>query len=57
MGAHHTPTDHTGVIIDPKYKLVTAPCYMLNSTISQIADGADAAMEALLAIVKDGLAG
>jgi len=56
MGAHHTPTDHTGVIIDPKYMLVTAPCYMLDSTISQIADGADAAMEALLAIVENGVA-
>jgi len=56
MGAHHSPTGHVGVVIDPKYKLVTAPCYMLESTISQIADGADAAIEALLAIVEDGVA-
>lgn len=55
MGAHHTPTGHVGVVVDPNYKLVTAPCYMLDSTISQIADGADAAIEALLAIVEDGL--
>jgi len=48
MGAHHTPTEHLGVVIDERYKLVTAPCYMLDSTISQIADGADAAIEALL---------
>ncbi|HEY9078467.1 isoprenoid biosynthesis glyoxalase ElbB [Magnetovibrio sp.] len=51
MGAHHTPTEHKGVVIDPNYKLVTAPCYMLDSTISQIADGADAAMEVLLGMV------
>ena len=56
MGAHHTPTGHTGIVIDPKYKLVTTPCYMLDSTISQIADGAHAAVEALLAIVEDGVA-
>jgi len=54
MGAHHTPTGPVSVVIDPNYKLVTAPCYMLDSTISQIADGADAAIEALLAIVEDG---
>lgn len=54
MGAHHSPTGHVGIVIDPKYKLVTAPCYMLESTISQIADGAYAAIEALLAIVEDG---
>ena len=56
MGAHHTPTGHVGVVIDPKYKLVTAPCYMLESTVTQIADGANAAIEALLAIVEDGVA-
>jgi len=54
MGAHHTPTGHVGVVVDPNYKLVTAPCYMLDSTISQIADGADAAIEALFAIMQDG---
>ena len=56
MGAHHSATGHVGVVVDPKYKLVSAPCYMLDSTISQIADGADAAIEALLAIVEDGVA-
>ena len=56
MGAKHSPTGHVGIVIDPKYKLVTAPCYMLESTITQIADGADAAVEALLAIVEDGVA-
>jgi len=54
MGAHHTPTEHLGVVIDERYRLVTAPCYMLDSTISQIADGADAAIEALLGIVEGG---
>ncbi|MCW8914951.1 MAG: isoprenoid biosynthesis glyoxalase ElbB [Magnetovibrio sp.] len=54
MGAKHSATGHGGIAIDPKYKLVTAPCYMLDSTITQVADGADAAIEALLAIVEDG---
>ena len=48
MGGTHTITGHGGVVVDSGLKLVTAPCYMLESSISQIADGADAAMEALL---------
>jgi len=51
MGAHHTPTGHVGMVVDPNYKQVTAPCYMLNITISQIVDGADAAVEELLGMV------
>ena len=39
-GAHHI-TDHGEIIIDEKYKLVTTPCYMLDATIDQIAEGTD----------------
>lgn len=51
MGGIHTPTGHGGVVVDTSRKLVTAPCYMLDSSISQIADGADAAVAALLDLV------
>ena len=51
MGAKHTVTGHGGVVVDSARKLVTAPCYMLESSISQIADGADAAMAALLDLI------
>jgi len=41
MGGTHHETDHGEVIIDEKYKLVTTPCYMLDATINQIAEGAE----------------
>lgn len=40
MGGSHKNTDHGEVVIDQKYKLATTPCYMLDSNILQIADGA-----------------
>ncbi len=53
MGGKHTSTSHGGVVVDRKHKLVSAPCYMLQSSISQIADGVAAAVEALLELVKE----
>jgi enhancing lycopene biosynthesis protein 2 len=41
MGAEHQITNHTEVVIDNKYKLVTSPCYMLDANIVQIAEGTD----------------
>ena len=41
FGATHVKTTHGEIVVDEKYKLVTTPCYMLNATIDQIADGAD----------------
>ena len=40
MGAHHRITTHGEVIVDQKYNLATTPCYMLDATILQIAEGA-----------------
>lgn len=54
MGAQHIKTMHGGVIRDDRYKLVTSPCYMLDSTVSQIADGAENAVKALLELVAEG---
>lgn len=41
MGATHIVTDHAEIVVDAKYKLVTTPCYMLDATIDQIADGVE----------------
>jgi len=41
FGGTHIETTHGEIVYDPKYKLVTTPCYMLDATIDQIADGAD----------------
>ena len=40
LGATHIATTHGEIVVDNKYKVVTTPCYMLDATISQIADGA-----------------
>ena len=41
LGATHINTTHGQIVTDEKYMLVTTPCYMLDATIDQIADGAE----------------
>jgi enhancing lycopene biosynthesis protein 2 len=48
MGGIHQNTSHAEIIIDQRLKLVTSPCYMLDASISQIADGAENTVRALL---------
>ena len=55
MGGLHRQTGNGEVIIDKKNKIVTSPCYMLDASISDIADGAEAAVKALIAIAEAGL--
>ncbi|NCB06593.1 MAG: isoprenoid biosynthesis protein ElbB [Bacteroidia bacterium] len=51
MGGIHVNTSHGEIIYDPKYKLVTTPCYMLDATISQIADGAENVVEKIMELI------
>ncbi|MBI3443851.1 MAG: isoprenoid biosynthesis glyoxalase ElbB [Magnetospirillum sp.] len=51
MGAHHTKTSHGQVVVDKARKVATSPCYMLDATISQIADGADNTVKSLLELM------
>jgi enhancing lycopene biosynthesis protein 2 len=48
MGARHVPTSAVGVVVDRKNKIVTTPCYMLATRISEVADAAEKAVRALL---------
>jgi enhancing lycopene biosynthesis protein 2 len=48
MGARHVARPVTEVHVDRKNKVVTTPCYMLATRISQVADGAEKAVRALL---------
>lgn len=48
MGGTHSQTSHGEVVVDAQNKVATTPCYMLDATISQIADGADAVVKAVL---------
>ena len=50
MGAKHKNTSHGEVVIDRARKVATTPCYMLDATIGQIAEGADAVVRALLSL-------
>lgn len=48
MGAHHQPTMQGEVAIDRERKIVSTPCYMLNSRVDQIGEGADKLIRAML---------
>ena len=48
MGAKHKITTHGQVVIDNKHKVFTTPCYMLDATILQIAEGADNIVKAMM---------
>jgi len=48
MGAKHKNTSHGQVVTDTKHKVFTTPCYMLDATILQIAEGADNVVKAIL---------
>ncbi len=50
MGGSHKITTHGEIVVDEKYKVVTTPCYMLDATINQIADGAENAVKKILEI-------
>jgi enhancing lycopene biosynthesis protein 2 len=48
MGAQHQPTQQGEIVVDQENKIVTTPCYMLNSRIDQIGEGADNLVRAML---------
>jgi enhancing lycopene biosynthesis protein 2 len=50
MGGTHKNTTHGEVVFDPKYKVFTTPCYMLDATIDQIADGAENIVRAIMSV-------
>ena len=51
MGGIHHQTDLSQVIVDPKYKLVTTPCYMLDAHILEIATGTQNIVNELLKLM------
>lgn len=48
MNSNHTIANATGIVIDEKNKLVTTPCYMLGTRISEIYEGAGKVVDALM---------
>jgi enhancing lycopene biosynthesis protein 2 len=51
MGARHEPTMQGEIAVDRERKIVSTPCYMLNSRVDQIADGADNLIRAMLELM------
>nr|MDA3823965.1 isoprenoid biosynthesis glyoxalase ElbB [Bacteroidales bacterium] len=50
-GAKHIETKHGEVIVDKKNKLITSPCYMLDATIIQIAEGAENVIKEMIKLM------
>ncbi len=48
FGGKHVDAVHCEVVIDQENKIVSTPCYMLDATISQIAEGAENAVSAII---------
>lgn len=48
MGANHINAIQTDVVSDRKNKIFTTPCYMLSASVSDIAEGADNLIQAML---------
>ncbi len=53
MGARHVQTGHGEVVVDRKYKVATTPCYMLDATILDIADGAINVVKAMMDMLNE----
>jgi len=51
IGARHQVTEHEQVVVDEQLKLITGPCYMLESTIGQIFRGAEAVVARLATLL------
>lgn len=52
MGAKHKNRGHGEIVIDEKYRLVTTPCYMLDSKVTHIAEGAENLVKAVLGMMN-----
>jgi len=52
MGARHQPTLQGEIVVDRERKIVSTPCYMLNSRLDQIAEGADKLVLAMLDLME-----
>jgi len=51
LGSIHVQTTHGEVVVDPDFNLVTTPCYMLDATISQVAEGANNVVDAMIKLM------
>jgi enhancing lycopene biosynthesis protein 2 len=50
MGGIHEASGHGEIIVDLENRLVTTPCYMLDSRVDQVADGAERLIREILTL-------
>lgn len=48
MGNHPVESGHGDVVVDPENKIFSTPCYMLDASVSQVAEGAENLVRAML---------
>lgn len=51
LGARHQKAEGGDVVVDEQNKIVTTPCYMVNSSIARIAEGAENMIAAMLRLM------
>ena len=52
MGAKHCKAGRGEVVVDSAQRIATTPCYMLESSISQIAEGASNVVKAVIGMIR-----
>lgn len=52
MGASHRSTMQCEVVVDSHLKVVTTPCYMLESRVDQIGEGADRLVQEVIKLME-----
>ncbi|WP_417909958.1 isoprenoid biosynthesis glyoxalase ElbB [Candidatus Electronema sp. PJ] len=52
LGGNHAPTWQGEISVDQENKIVTTPCYMLDSRVDQIGAGADKLIQAMLDLMQ-----
>ena len=53
MNAAHQATMQGEIVVDNVHKIVTTPCYMLNSRVDQIAEGAERLIQEVLKLSQE----
>ena len=53
MGGVHIPALNGEIVIDTKNRVVTNPCYMNDASITDIADGAENVVKAIVEMLED----
>lgn len=52
MGGKHIPKEFTEIAVDEANRLVTTPCYMLDASIAQVAQGAENLVKKVLSMIN-----